>query len=410
MILPPRRQGPRPLALHLTNAISVLSSSRAALALLKSGLPLWRDEFRVRGRELQNALAAAPFEDFETAVDRELRSRADRFLTGIETYRRHRYRRAVGEPPVIWEEGTTRLLDYGAKGAPSVLVVPSLINRAYILDLAADNSLLRYLAAAGLRPLLVDWGRPGEAERRFTLTDYIAGRLERAAAAACAAAGGPVAVLGYCMGGLLAVALAQRQPQSVRALALLATPWHFHAGHAGPARALGALAEPLAVGFQALGEVPVDILQALFAAIDPLLVLRKFSHFAELPPESLAATDFVALEDWVNDGVPLAMPVARECLAGWYGADTPARGTWLVAGEPVRPEALTLPSLVILPGRDRLVPPASAAALASALPRAARLDVPLGHIGMIASRKAPPQVWQPLGDWLVRHTRFPTRP
>ena len=27
---------------------------------------------------------------------------------------------------------------------------------------------------------LLDWGWPGEAERRFTLTDYVAGRLERA--------------------------------------------------------------------------------------------------------------------------------------------------------------------------------------------------------------------------------------
>lgn len=410
MTLPPRRQGPRPLALHLTSAISALSNSRAGLPLLKSGSLPWRDEFRDRGRELQSALAEVPFEDFETAVDRELRCRADRFLTGIEIYRRHPYRRAVGEPPVIWKEGTTRLLDYGAKGAPPVLVVPSLINRAYILDLAADNSLLRYLATAGLRPLLVDWGRPGDIERGFTLTDYIAGRLERAAAAARAAAGGPLAVLGYCMGGLLAVALAQRQPQSVHALALLATPWHFHAGHGGPARLLGGLAEPLALGFHALGEVPVDVLQTLFAAIDPLLALRKFSHLAELPPESGAATDFVALEDWVNDGIPLAMPVARECLAGWYGADTPARGTWLVAGEPIRPETLMLPCLVILPGRDRLVPPASAVALASALPRAARLDVPLGHIGMIASRKAPPQVWQPLGDWLARNTPIPMSP
>ena len=43
--------------------------------------------------------------------------------------------------------------------------------------------MMRWLAAQGLRPLLLDWGWPGEAERRFTLTDYIAGRLERALAA-----------------------------------------------------------------------------------------------------------------------------------------------------------------------------------------------------------------------------------
>ena len=60
-------------------------------------------------------------------------------------------------------------------------MVPSLINRAYILDLAPETSLLRYLAAAGMRPLLVDWGSPGAVERGFGLTEYIAGRLEAAA-------------------------------------------------------------------------------------------------------------------------------------------------------------------------------------------------------------------------------------
>ena len=40
-------------------------------------------------------------------------------------------------------------------------------------------------------------------------------------------------------------------------------------------------------------------------------------------------------EDWLNDGVPLAAPVARECIGGWYGANAPARGAWRVAGLPV---------------------------------------------------------------------------
>ena len=40
------------------------------------------------------------------------------------------------EPPTLWSAGATRLLDYGPARRPPLLVVPSLINRAYILDLA----------------------------------------------------------------------------------------------------------------------------------------------------------------------------------------------------------------------------------------------------------------------------------
>ena len=395
------RQGPRPLPLHLASAATLWMSSRAALPLLSNGFLPWRPELAPAAGALRQSLAGVAAEDFAAAVDAELRARGDSFLTGLERYRRHPYRRDEAALPVLWQEGATRLLDYAPAGGAPVLVVPSLINRAYILDLAPDKSLLRFLVERGLRPLLLDWGKPGALERGFNLTDYIAGRLERAAVAV-AALGAPFAVLGYCMGGLLALALAERRAEFVGALALLATPWDFHAERDGQAKLLGEIAEPLARSFALLGEVPVDVLQLLFAALDPLLALRKFARFAALPAGSAEERDFVAVEDWLNDGVPLALPVARDCLAGWYGANAPGRGRWRIAGAAVRPERVAQPSLIVVPAQDRIVPPRTAAVLAERLPAAHSLAPPLGHIGMMVAREAPAAVWQPLADWLVR--------
>src|SRR3546814_20562515 len=96
------------------------------------------------------------------------------FLAGVETYRRHPCRRERADPPAVGRKGTTSLRDYGEsmrregrRGGIPVLVVPSLINRGYILDLSAGRSFLRWLADQGFRPFLVDWDSPGEAERRF---------------------------------------------------------------------------------------------------------------------------------------------------------------------------------------------------------------------------------------------------
>jgi polyhydroxyalkanoate synthase subunit PhaC len=397
----PRRQGPRPLPLHLWNATALWASSRAAFPMLRNeSLPL-RPEFADRAAELQRSLAAAAHDAVAAALDRELRARAGAFLAGLERYRHHPYRRDLPEPPTLWQDGTTRLLDYGKDGGVPLLVVPSLINRAYILDLTQETSLLRYLAGAGVRPLLVDWGSPDALERGFGLTEYVAGRLEAAADAAEEVAGGPLGVMGYCMGGLLALALAARRRHQVGALALLATPWSFHAENAGHARLLGALSRSLAVACARLGEVPVDLLQALFTAADPLVALRKFSRFAALA-DGPRARHFVAVEDWLNDGVPLALDVARECLGGWYGGDTPARGQWRIAGRPVLPQHVPQPALIVVPAQDRIVPPASAEALIGSLPAAERLAPSLGHIGMIVGSAAPRQVWQPLARWLVR--------
>ena len=184
------------------------------------------------------------------------------------------------------------------------------------------------------------------------------------------------------------------------ALALLATPWKFHAERPEQGELLGALAGSFASAFAGIGEVPVDVLQALFASLDPLLAVKKFSRFATMEPEGEGARGFVALEDWLNDGVPLALPVALECLADWYGRDTPGRGEWAVAGRDVVPRNVKQPSLVMVPAQDRIVPPLSAAALAEELPNAERFTAPLGHIGMVVAHEAPKATWPKLAGWL----------
>ena len=320
-------------------------------------------------------------------------------VRGIAAYRRHPYQRSLPDPPVLWAEGGSRLLDYGGTG-PTVLVVPSLVNRAYVLDLAAERSMLRHWAAGGVRPLLLDWGWPGEAERRFTLADYCAGRLERA----MAALPGPVTLAGYCMGGLLALAAALRHPEQVRGLLLLATPWDFHAADPAAGRlaqaALVQAALVQAAPALAAGTLPVDALQAMFALQDPDGVAAKYRGFPALDPDSERARMFVAIEDWLADGIPLAAPVAVECLAGWYGENTPGTGRWQVAGQAVDPAALRCPALVALPAQDRIVPPESAAALARLIPGAAVLRPAAGHVGMVAGARARTQLWDPALDWL----------
>lgn len=376
---------------------------------MRSGSPLWNPRLADRAAGLRAELAGSPPREIEEAVDREARRRLGSFLRGIELYRRHPYRRDLPEAPVVWAEGSSRLLDYGtpgvAPGGPSVLLIPSLINRHYILDLSQERSAARGLARRGFRPLLLDWGRPGDLERRFTLTDYVAGRLGRLLDMATDLAGGPVGVVGYCMGGMLATALAERRPRDLAALVLLATPWDFHAGDAVAARRVAGLFAPLAPMLDMWGELPADVLQALFAILDPGLAARKFARFAGMDPQGTEAAAFVALEDWLNDGVPLSAPVAAECFAGWYGTNAPAEGRWLVAGRPVDPRRIGLPTLVVIPARDRIVPPASAQALARLLPGAQTLEPPLGHIGMVSAAAAAGQVWEPVADWLSTRLR-----
>jgi poly(3-hydroxyalkanoate) synthetase len=322
-------------------------------------------------------------------------------LTGVAAYRRHPWQRTLEDPPSLWCEGSTQLLDYGPPDGLPVLVVPSLVNRAYVLDLLPDHSMMRFMATQGIRPLLLDWGFPGEIERAFSLSDYIAGRLERALAHAVGLAGdAKITLAGYCMGGLMAVAATQRRPEWVSRLVLLASPWDFHAAGAAQARDLAALLPALEPAMHFNGTLPVDALQILFSLLDPGSVGAKYRDFGQQDQTTPRARMFVAMEDWLNDGIPLAAAVARETLAGWYGQNTPATNTWRVLGLPILPAALTLPTYIAAPGRDRIVPPESAQALAAAIPHATLHTPAAGHIGMVAGSTARRALWEPLIAWL----------
>ena len=315
------------------------------------------------------------------------------FLRGVQAWRTHPWRRDLADPPTVWTEGPARLLDYGGTGEV-VLFVPSLVNRWTVLDLMEGHSMLRWLAASGVHPLLLDWGAP---EPDFTLSDHIAGRLVRA----MQAAGKPVVLAGYCMGGTFAAAAAALRPDLVRGLALLAAPWDFHAGGIDQLHKLNAtrlLVEPWLAN---AATMPVDLLQMLFAIDDPTGVAEKFRRFGMMDQTSPEARLFVALEDWLNDGLPLSATTALQCLRLWYGENQPMHGTWRVAGLAIDPRTIEAPAFVAVPRRDRIVPPESARALARLLPRATLLEPNAGHVGMTAGRTARTVLWEPFRDWII---------
>ncbi len=405
------RLGPRPLPLHLGTALMTWASSESAWRLWKSGSPSSNQSSPVA--DLLKEVGPADAGRFEAALHREIARRMDRLAEGVVAYRQHPFARALENPPAVWSEGNTRLLDYGAthaaarkRGARAVLVVPSLINRWEVLDLTAEKSLLRAMAAEGLRPYLVDWGTPDAEERAFDMAAYVS-RLERALAFVGKRARKSPVVMGYCMGGTLAVALTALSPRKVSSLALLAAPWDFHADKAGHAFLLS-MGPMLAQLADKAGELPVDVLQTLFWSLDPWLAMKKFERFLRMEQGSESAREFVLLEDWINGGAPLAGPVARECLVGWYGDNLPGTDRWTIAGKRIVPSKIAKPSLVMIPSGDRIVPPLSAAALAEpgrGLKSATRIDLPLGHIGMVVSGRARELCWTPLIEWLKGRER-----
>jgi polyhydroxyalkanoate synthase len=407
---------PSPLIFHLTAALTAYGQALLAAPRADSPSFPWADGLGAEAAEIGGDLD-------QLAVAREVAARLRATVDGLELWQRHPYRRSLADPPAVWSAGCSRLLDYGAApeaadpAGPPVLVVPSLINRAYVLDLVAGRSLLRWLAGQGLRPLLMDWGEPGPRESRFDLDAYGAERLLPALDAARRLADGPVPVLGYCMGGTLAVGLAARRPAEVAALVTIGAPWDFAStrGVAGGIRAMLraggiARAESLLDGLgETFGQVPVSVFQTLFAMVNPIQASVKFQKLARLDREGPAARLFVALEDWLADGVPMPAAAARDLLIGWQIENRTATGGWRFLGGPVDPGAVAAPSLVIAGRHDSIAPPPLAEPLARAIPGARSVAPQTGHIGMVVGTLARPQVWRPIARFLAEASARPPR-
>jgi len=312
----------------------------------------------------------------------------------------------VESVPCLWQAGTTRLLDYGIdENAPIILVVPSLVNRFDILDIDQDRSFLRFLAGQGFRPLVVDWGEPGAEENQFAIEDYITQRLKPILS--LAGQSGPVHLLGYCMGGTLALALALMESAHVKTLSLLATPWDFSGGVGGvPAYAssVGRLFMQQALRaqdyLQEVGVLPASFLQAVFTSFQPLNILQKFSNMARFENDPDAMRYFALTEDWLNDGVPLALRVSQEALRDWYGDNLPLQGKWKISDFTVDPSMLSMPAFILAAKRDRIVPLDSAVPLAKLIPNALLHTPDMGHIGLMVSGRAEELAWKPLVSWL----------
>jgi len=405
--LVPITANPRPLALHLSLQTLTLLSALSALPLWKAGSLNLKD---ANGKNLlADAVLPANLDEaaFTDAVTRQAIARLIRFSDGIAKYHACPRIARPPEPPVIWSAGSTRVMDYGVysenAAGPPVVVIPSLINRSYILDLYDDRSLLRYLAKIGLRPLLVDWGQPGYIEQPFGLDAYIADRLCAILAFAQNLTSSPPAIVGYCMGGNMALALAAQNPAAVSSLALLATPWNFHLDGNIDGHMIKMLGPALDALIAHTGELPPDVLQALFAILSPALTGAKFRQFTDFPAGGKLAQRFTMLEDWVNDGIPLTANVARDCLFGWYRDNTPFYGRWKINGEQIDPAQIAIPTFLAIPSRDHIVPPQSARALADVLPNTVMHTPDAGHIGMVVGSRARQHLYKPLGDWLICH-------
>jgi polyhydroxyalkanoate synthase len=314
---------------------------------------------------------------------------------------------APSSSEVIATHGAAKLLRYRAKpgialSKAPILLCPSLINRLYVLDLMEGLSVVDALLTAGHPVYGIDWGDPGVAEHGVNLEGFVLGRLRSFLQTACADAGvEKMAVLGHCLGGTMATALAAVDDRHIDSLILLTAPLAFHDGGMLSAWTRTPLFSPEDL-VRIVGHVPGWVTQPAFAVLKPLgqttKVLRLWQSLGD--PKFLEM--FRCLETWINDNVAIPDAFFVDLVGKLYQDDALARGRLSFSTGPVLLEEVTVPVLAIAAAQDHIVPPTSAlspvARFSSTMKRCERLDG--GHIGVVVGGLGRKRLWPLLIEWL----------
>jgi polyhydroxyalkanoate synthase len=311
--------------------------------------------------------------------------------------------RSITPKETIHREGTARLLRFrGPRAAEAelpILLVPSLINRWYVLDLLAGASVVEALAAT--RPTyVVDWGVP-EDEDRYLSWDRILDRLARAIRRVQRDTGvDRIGLLGYCMGGTLAAIQAARAPSSIACLINLLGPIDF--SKAGRLRAMVDARWFDAASIAAAGNVGPQQMQSGFVALRPTAQLSKWIGLVDRCSDPGALEHFAALESWANDNVPFPARAYETYIRELYQENGLVAKTHAVGGERIDLAKIECPVLTVVADGDTICPPAAARALAE-LTRsrsASTLELRGGHVGAVVGSRAREQLYPTLTAWL----------
>ena len=303
---------------------------------------------------------------------------------------------------VVYRFRGSKAVRSGGSHVP-VLLVPSLINRWYVLDLRPGASVAEALAAGPWETYCFDWGVPEDEDRYLTWDEVIA-RLERVVRFLCRHCRVPsVSLLGYCMGAPLAGIYTALHPERVKAFVNLLGPFDF--SEAGRLATMVDRRWFDAKALTAAGNLGAPLMQAGFQGLAPMGSMAKWVSFFDKVHDPKARKAFAALETWASDNIPFPAAAYVTYIEELYQENRLVAGAHHVRGQRVDLGAIRCPVLTVVADRDSICPAPAAAALNSRVSSQDRalVEIAGGHVGAVVGSRASHSLYPQLVAWFENH-------
>jgi polyhydroxyalkanoate synthase subunit PhaC len=270
----------------------------------------------------------------------------------------------VGPTPrtVVWKKNKATLWYYPPskkKYKVPLFLVYSLVNKAYVLDMAPGASMIESFVENGFEVYLLEFGSPGYEDQGITLDDYVIDYIQRAVRRALSHSGADeITVIGYCVGGTLAAIYASVAEEPIRNLGIFVAPIDFTASPKFDQW----------VEYIRENDIESTDLMKINGAVSPKLMkigLRAasspiyFSHYLSLLNKAYDK-EYVAgwrrFNNWTNDHVGFSGAAMVQLGNDIVKENKFMKGTLMIRGKKAAPSNIQSNLLVVAGKHDRLVP------------------------------------------------------
>lgn len=283
-----------------------------------------------------------------------------------------------------------------------ILIIPSLINRHYVLDLLPNKSLIQYLLNQNLEVYMIHW-TPPEPEHQFLTKEIffeyllplvldqvqIHSKQEK------------IHLWGHCLGGTISSVLGSLYPDRFQSLTLITSPIDFsEMGKLG----LWANAPDFDVQsfIDSYGNMPWPMLQSSFQFIKPSLWFSKIRTLSEKYLDETFMTNFIALEIWSADNLDFPGQLYKMIIQDFYQKNKLIKNQFLINSKTVSLNEITCPIMNLMSSEDNIVPTHSGLRKehVSENLNLENKIVKGGHIGAVLGSKAQKNLWPEMISWI----------
>ncbi|MBM7366265.1 alpha/beta fold hydrolase [Gordonia hydrophobica] len=292
----------------------------------------------------------------------------------------------------VWQNGRAALYRYrndDVRYRPPLLVVFSVVSKAYILDLTPGNSFVEHLLAGGFDVYLLEWGEADERDARNGFEYYVDGAIPAAVREVCKRSKvDEVSLIGYCFGGVLTLLHGAHHPDApIRSHTVMACPVDY-------ARMPLALAMTGGDDLETIlgddGNVPADVVFSAFRSLKPTADITGYVDLLEKLWNDDYVQAYQAMNGWASDHVPMAGELARQISTMLVEKNGFVEDDLVLGGDRVSLKSITVPFMAVFGEKDHIVPADAASPVLDLIGSEQKTELRLtgGHIGLVVGRTA----------------------